>query len=103
MREIAFLWRLDKRARIDFVDLMDGETGCPLDRELLLSRFHACEDGKMLSGSAAFAAMWRAIPVLRPLGLVARNRFVLRVLERAYLFFLRFRPQIQRAMRAKAR
>ena len=27
----------------------------------------------MLSGAAAFAAMWRAIPLLRPLGLAARS------------------------------
>ena len=30
------------------------------------------------NGAAAFAAMWRAIPLLRPLGLAARNGAVLR-------------------------
>ena len=42
----------------------------------------------MLSGAAAFAAMWRAIPLLRPLGLAARDARVLAVLEWVYLRFL---------------
>lgn len=103
VREIALMRRLDKRARIAFIDLMDSEMGCPLDRELLLSRFHAFENGVMLSGAAAFAAMWRVIPVLRPLGLMAHNPIILRILERIYLLFLRIRPRIQRAMGAKPR
>ncbi len=94
---------LDKRKQIVFVDLADGEINCPIDRELLLSRLHAFENGKMVSGAAAFAAMWRAIPMLRPLGLIARSPFVLRILERLYLFFLRFRPRLQRAMGAEPR
>jgi hypothetical protein len=53
----------------------------------------------MLSGAAAFAAMWRAIPLLRPLGLAARNRIVLRALERLYLAFLRVRPALTRVLR----
>lgn len=50
----------------------------------------------MLSGAAAFAAMWRAIPVLRPIGLAARNRTVLSVLDRFYRGFLRIWPTLQR-------
>jgi predicted DCC family thiol-disulfide oxidoreductase YuxK len=69
---------------------------CPLNPTELLERFHAEEDGTMLSGAAAFAAMWRAIPVLRPLGLVARNAVVLGLLERLYVVFLRHRPRLQR-------
>jgi hypothetical protein len=47
--------------------------------------------------------MWRAIPLLRPLGLMARSPVVLRVLELAYLCFLRVRPVLQRAARRVAR
>jgi predicted DCC family thiol-disulfide oxidoreductase YuxK len=65
----------------------------------MLARFHASEDGELLSGAAAFAAMWRAIPLLRPLGLLARSPLALRVLEAAYLAFLRVRPALQRAAR----
>lgn len=97
-REIALMRRLDRRGRITFVDVADPAAGeqCPIDRAALLARFHAEEDGRLLSGAAAFAAMWRAIPVLRPLGLLARNPRVLRWLERAYLRFLKARPTLQR-------
>jgi predicted DCC family thiol-disulfide oxidoreductase YuxK len=89
--------RLDRAGRIDFVDLADGApASCPRDRADLLARFHAREGDRLLSGAAAFAAMWRAIPMLRPLGLLARNRLVLAGLERAYLVFLRWRPRLQR-------
>ncbi len=98
-REIALMRRLDRRGRIDFIDARDGDASCPIDRRDLLARFHAREDGRMLSGAAAFAAMWRAIPVLRPIGLAARNRVVLRVLETAYVGFLRARPALQRLVR----
>lgn len=87
--------RLDRRGRITFVDAT-GSASCPLDRAELLSRFHAMEDGRMLSGAAAFAAMWRAIPLLRPIGLLARHRPILALLERLYGRFLIVRPHLQR-------
>jgi predicted DCC family thiol-disulfide oxidoreductase YuxK len=101
VREIALMRRLDWRSAIDFVDASDGQEVCPMDRSLLLSRLHASEDGIIVSGAAAFAAMWRAIPVLRLLGLLARNGWILAVLERLYVSFLKVRPHIQRAMKAK--
>jgi predicted DCC family thiol-disulfide oxidoreductase YuxK len=94
-REIALMRRLDRRGRITFVDAT-GPEACPIDRSALLARFHAMEDGRMLSGAAAFAAMWRAIPLLRPIGLLARYDPVLGLLERAYLRFLVVRPRLQR-------
>jgi predicted DCC family thiol-disulfide oxidoreductase YuxK len=100
-REIAMMRRLDWRDRIIFIDLGDGATHCPIDRQTLLSRLHALEQGKLLSGAAAFAAMWRAIPLLRPLGLLARNRMVLRGLDWLYNRFLRLRPSIQHAFASK--
>jgi predicted DCC family thiol-disulfide oxidoreductase YuxK len=98
-REIALMRRLDRRRAIQFVDVADDGAACPLDRTLLLARLHAEEDGRMLSGAAAFAAMWRAIPLLRPLGLAARTPWVLALLERSYVAFLRVRPMLQRAAR----
>lgn len=96
VREIAMMDRLDKRDRIEFVDIDREGASCPLDRELMLARMHAREGGELVDGAAAFAAMWRQIPVLRPLGLAARNRAVLWVLERAYRGFLVVRPAVQR-------
>lgn len=97
LREIALMRRLDRRGVIDFVDVAAGaDPTCPIDRAELLARFHAEENGQVVSGAAAFAAMWRAIPVLRPVGLLARNQLVLRWLEAAYLRFLKIRPRLQR-------
>ncbi len=98
-REIALMRRLDRAARIRFIDVAgEGPVACPTDRQALLARFHASEDGVLLSGAAAFAAMWRAIPLLRPLGLLARSKRVLALLERAYGVFLKVRPRLQGAL-----
>jgi predicted DCC family thiol-disulfide oxidoreductase YuxK len=102
-REIAFMRRLDRDRAIAFVNVADGDAACPIDRGELLARFHASEDGQLLSGAAAFAAMWRAIPRLRPLGLAARNPLVLRWLERSYLLFLKGRPRLQALVSPNAR
>ena len=99
VREIALMRRLDTRGAIDFVNV-HGEAACPLDRETLLARLHARDaDGELVSGAAAFAAMWRALPLLRPLGLAARWRPLLAVLEAGYLGFLRVRPALQAFVR----
>jgi predicted DCC family thiol-disulfide oxidoreductase YuxK len=100
IREIAMMRRLDRKGAIDFVDVSgEGDPNCPIDQAELLARFHAEENGQVLSGAAAFAAMWRSIPVLRPLGLIARNRAILAVLERLYVVFLRVRPRLQKFFR----
>ncbi len=102
-REIALMRRLDRRNAIAFVDVSQAAApdgaNCPVDRSALLARFHALEDGRVVSGAAAFAAMWRAIPLLRAFGLAARNRLVLAGVERLYGLFLCFRPRLQRAAR----
>lgn len=95
-REIALMRKLDKTRTISFIDITSPTSVCPLNPAELLARFHVEENGTMLSGAAAFAAMWRAIPVLRPLGLLARNAVVFGLLERLYAVFLRHRPRLQR-------
>lgn len=102
-REIAlFRWLDRKREHIAFIDLAASGAGanCPLDRAELLARFHAQEAGRpIVSGAAAFAAMWRAIPLLSPLGHLARLAPLLWVLERLYRAFLRVRPRLQRLVK----
>ena len=98
-REIALMRRLDRRGAIRFVDLRAPETTCPIDRAELLARFHAEENGRLLSGAAAFAAMWRAIPLLRPLGFLAGWPPLAPAFEAAYRRFLRLRPRLQRLFR----
>jgi predicted DCC family thiol-disulfide oxidoreductase YuxK len=97
-REIALMQRLDWRHAIEFHDASQTDAVCPIDRQTLLARLHASEDGVMLSGAAAFAAMWRAIPVLKPMGWAARNPFILALLEWLYTRFLMIRPRLQRAL-----
>ena len=100
VREIKLMRRLDRRDAIEFVSIQTA-TGCPLSSDELMKRFHAQErDEPIVSGAAAFAAMWRAIPLMRPLGQAARCKPVLWILERLYLVFLKIRPLLQRAYRA---
>jgi len=99
LREIALMRRLDRRGAIAFVNVA-GDGSCPIDRAELLARFHAREaDGPMVSGAAAFAALWRAIPVLAPFGHLARLPPLLWILERTYRGFLRLRPRLQALVR----
>ncbi len=99
VREIALMRKLDTRDAIEFVDIL-GKEGCPIDRKKLLARFHAREaGGPIVSGAAAFAAMWRAIPRLRWLGRLARYRPVLWLLEGFYRVFLLIRPALQNVVR----
>ena len=78
------------------IDATSDVASCPIDPALLLQRFHAREnEGPLLHGAAAFAAMWRAIPLLRPLGLAARFPPLLWLMEGAYRAFLRCRPRLQ--------
>lgn len=98
-REITLMRRLDRRRRIRFVDAADPSATCPIDRTALLARFHAVEDGVLYSGAAAFAAMWRAIPLLRPLGLAARWKPLERLLEALYCRFLPYRTRLQALLR----
>lgn len=96
--EIGLMRRLDAQRAIDFRDIASADAVCPLDRQLMLARFHASEDEVILSGAAAFAAMWRAIPLLKPLGFIARNRLILQLLERLYNRFLIIRPRLQKLL-----
>lgn len=98
VREIALMRRLDWQQKINFEDIAPETATCPLDRQLMLARLHASENGVMLSGAAAFAAMWRAIPLLKPLGWAAKNRTILSLLERLYVRFLKIRPRLQKLL-----
>lgn len=99
LREIALMRRLDRRKAINFIDACDPGASCPVDRMAALARFHAEEDGKLYVGAQAFAAMWRAIPLLRPLGLLAGWPPLTPLFDRVYTGFLRIRPFLQRLAR----
>jgi predicted DCC family thiol-disulfide oxidoreductase YuxK len=94
-REIALMKRLDRHKRLSFIDLATA-IECPRNRDEMLQRLHVqTASGEIYSGAEAFAVMWRAIPSLRALGVLGRQRQMLWLLERLYLAFLRFRPALQ--------
>ncbi|VVT18849.1 thiol-disulfide oxidoreductase DCC family protein [Erythrobacter sp. EC-HK427] len=99
-REFALMRRLDRRGAITFVDVSAGQPeSCPVSQEELLARFHVRENGQILSGAAGFAAMWRAIPLLKPFGHLARLPVLSSLFEMLYRLFLRIRPRLQKLVR----
>jgi predicted DCC family thiol-disulfide oxidoreductase YuxK len=98
-REIGFLRARRGADRIDWIDLaarVEPEVVPGLARCDALARMHVrTADGQLVSGAAAFAALWRALPLTRPLGWACSWPPLLRVLEAAYVRFLRWRPRLQ--------
>lgn len=97
--EISLLQRLDaKKGRIAFINLM-GDGACPLDKAHLLARFHAQELGQpIVSGAAAFGAMWRQVTPFQPLGWATKIPPLLWLMDFFYVQFLRVRPKLQKWM-----
>lgn len=99
--EIAVYRRASGADTVAFVDAVDPGSmlGPDLQRDIALSRFHVRDpQGRLLSGAAAFAALWRALPGWRWLGILVGNRWVLPVAERAYRAFLPIRPYIAKVL-----
>lgn len=70
-----------------------------LTREMALARFHVREaSGKLLSGAAAFAALWQALPGWRWLGRIVGTWPVLPLAELLYRAFLPLRPRLAGAL-----
>lgn len=68
-----------------------GAGGGP-DRATALARFHVrLPDGRIVSGAAAFAALWQRVPGFRRLGRLVSWRPVAPAAELAYRAFLRLR------------
>jgi predicted DCC family thiol-disulfide oxidoreductase YuxK len=104
--EIAIYRKLDaKKGRVAFIDLTasgQSDGACPLDPADMLARFHARnEAGVLVSGAAAFAAMWRQVTPFQPLGWLLQVPVVERAANRAYARFLRVRPRLQRWLVAR--
>ena len=68
-----------------------------LSKDQALSRFHVkTGDGTLVSGGAAFAELWAALPGFRPLGRIFQTSFLVWVLNAAYDAFLKVRPFLQK-------
>jgi len=100
-REIA----LYRRARgADMLSWVDVSVGAPLGADLscdaAMRRFHVREaSGRLFSGGAAFARLWRALPAWRFLGWCMAWPPMSWMLELAYRAFLPIRPSLQRLAR----
>jgi predicted DCC family thiol-disulfide oxidoreductase YuxK len=98
-REIDLYRGLDARTPVCFADVSDPAAPLPgvgLTRPQLLARFHVQKgDGTVLSGAAAFIALWAALPGWRWLARAAQLPGAAWMLERAYRLFLHLRPALQ--------
>jgi predicted DCC family thiol-disulfide oxidoreductase YuxK len=101
-REIAVyrgLQPLQAAAPVCFADVSDAAVPVPpgTTRPQLLARFHVRRgDGELLSGAAAFLALWAALPGWRWLAWLGRVPGAAWTMERGYRAFLRWRPALQR-------
>lgn len=105
-REIGFYRRRRGAGNIDWVDISrasDGEIVPGLSKDQALARFHLLlPDGRLVSGGAAFAHLWAAIPGFRLMGKVFLSRPLAGVIDRAYDLFLTVRPRLQRLVSLRA-
>jgi predicted DCC family thiol-disulfide oxidoreductase YuxK len=88
------------RSEASFVDVSDPGNAPPdLSPEEAMARFHVRENGRLLSGAAAFAALWRVTRGFRLAGRIAGLPGIRHVLEAGYRAFLLVRPAVQRGVR----
>ena len=98
-REIGLYRGLRANTPVCFADVNDTAQPLPpgTTREQLLARFHVRSgDGHLLSGAAAFLALWAVLPGWRWLALAGRVPGAAWLMERSYVYFLRWRPTLQR-------
>ena len=97
-REISLYQSLTPQHAVAWQDVSGPDTGLnQTERARYMARFHVrLEDGRMVSGAAAFVALWLVMPGWRWLGRMARLPGVTPVLELAYRGFLHVRPCLQR-------
>jgi predicted DCC family thiol-disulfide oxidoreductase YuxK len=94
-REIAHYRQAKGAQRLAFVDAVNCDPamlGPDLNRETALSAMHVrLADNTMVSGAAAFAALWRQLPGFAWAGRLASLPVLLPILELGYRVFVRLR------------
>ncbi len=100
--EIAHYQKQEGAENLCFRDVSraDETPGADLTREQALARFHIRKaDGTLLSGAAAFVAIWEDLPKWRWAARVARVPCVLPLMEVGYRLFLPLRPFLARVVK----
>ena len=102
LREVGLYQSLKPLETVAWLDVSQASASLvPQDQARYMSRFHVRQkDGRLLSGAAAFVALWLVMPGWRWLGRVGRLPGVTPVLELLYRGFLHLRPALQRLVRA---
>ena len=97
-REIGLYQSLTPLETVAWLDVSEATANLsPSDQARYMARFHVRQkDGQLLSGAAAFVALWLTMPGWRWLGRVGRLPGVTPVLELMYRGFLHLRPYLQR-------
>lgn len=100
-REIALYQRQRGAEQLAWHDISAGApTGPGLSCEAAMRRFHVRDaQGRLHSGAAGFARLWRSLPGWRVLGWLAAVPPISWLLELAYRAFLPLRPRLQRWLR----
>jgi len=95
-KEIATYQEVKGAEKLTWMDAASCDPamlGDNLDSTDALARMHVRdEQGRLISGAAAFAAIWSRLPKTRWLGKVMSTRAALWILEPAYVLFLKIRP-----------
>ncbi|MCY4745515.1 DUF393 domain-containing protein [Pelomonas sp. UHG3] len=94
-REIALYQRqpgADALCWVDAAACPPEALGRGLDRPAALARLHVrAADGRLVSGAAAFIAMWAALPRTARLARLLNRPWLVRLLDAAYTGFLKLR------------
>ncbi|MBC7413938.1 MAG: DUF393 domain-containing protein [Herminiimonas sp.] len=101
-REIGVYRGLDALQPVAWCDVSAPDTVLPGsgNRDAYMARFHVqLADGRILSGAAAFVALWSVLPGWRWLGRLGRLPGMMPLLEVTYRLFLKVRPKMQRLAR----
>ena len=109
--EIATYRKCRGAGDIDWVDVAEDSSGGERDRVApgltrndAMRRFHMRRaDGKIVSGGAAFAELWTALPAFSWAGRIGRLPGIALLLEGAYRLFLPVRPVLQKMLRRRQR
>ena len=104
--EIGYYRRTDQDQALCFIDISETNAEPPegITLERAMRRFHVrTNDGRVLSGAAAFVEVWTRLPRWRWVARAASLPGALIALEWGYRLFLPVRPLISRIFRRALR